>query len=139
MKSRMAMPFLGANSASKFAMEAFTDVLRMELRRWGISVLIVEPSYQATPIWEKAVENKAVKDFPQQAYDLYACAIAAACESAINSGKAGIQADFVARAVAHALTANRPKTRYLVGRDAKLAAVVSKFLPDRIRDRLLAQ
>jgi NAD(P)-dependent dehydrogenase (short-subunit alcohol dehydrogenase family) len=131
---RMAMPFLGANSASKFAMEAFTDVLRMELRPWGISVSIVEPTYVATPIWERAVGNEALRRFPQQAYDLYGSAIAAAGKSAIKSGKAGIATDVVAKAVVHALTAKRPKTRYLVGRDAKFVAVLIKFLPDRIRD-----
>jgi len=133
---RMAMPFLGSNSASKFAMEAFTDVLRMELRPWGISVSIIEPGYVATPIWEKAVAvaNKSARNLPQQAHVLYGEAIAAAGKSAIKSGKAGIQAEVVAQAVAHALTAKRPKTRYLVGRDAKFVAVLIKFLPDRIRD-----
>lgn len=135
---KMAMPFLGSNSASKFAMEAFTDVLRMELRPWGISVSIIEPTYVATPIWEKAVENETLRDFPQQAYELYGSALTAACKSALRSGKAGIPAEAVAKAVVHALTAKRPKTRYLVGRDARLAAVVSKFLPDRMRDWILA-
>lgn len=134
---KMAMPFLGTNSASKFAMEAFTDVLRMELQPWGISVSIVEPGYVATPIWEKAVANKSARNLPQQALTLYGEALAAACKSAIKSGKAGIPSELVAKTVAQALTEKRPKTRYLVGRDAKLAAVVSKFLPDRMRDWIL--
>ncbi len=133
---KMAMPFLGANCASKFAMEAFTDVLRMELKPWGISVSIIEPSYVVTPIWEKAVAttNKAIKDLPPQAKDLYGSTLAAACESAIKSAKTGVSAELVAEAVVNALTTKRPKTRYLVGQEAKFLAVMIKFLPDRIRD-----
>ena len=51
---RSATPFLGAYNISKFALEGFTDVLRMELRPWGISVSIIEPGAIATPIWEKS-------------------------------------------------------------------------------------
>ncbi|MEA5568502.1 SDR family NAD(P)-dependent oxidoreductase [Anabaena sp. UHCC 0399] len=136
---KMAMPFLGSNSAAKFAMEAFTDVLRMELQPWGISVSIIEPSYVATPIWERAVTttNKTVKDLPPEAKDLHGTAIAAACESVIKSGKNGISADMVAQSVVNALTTKRPKTRYLVGKEAKFVDLMIKFLPDRIRDRVI--
>ncbi|MBO3462734.1 SDR family NAD(P)-dependent oxidoreductase [Aetokthonos hydrillicola Thurmond2011] len=138
---KVAVPFLGSNCAAKFGMEALTDVLRMELRPWGISVSIIEPGYVATPIWDKVVSigNETAANLPPYERNLYSGAIASACKSILKSSKAGIQADFVAKAVAHALTSKNPKTRYLVGRDAKLAALVSKFLPDRVLDRVIAQ
>ncbi len=138
---RAVTPFVGAYAASKFAMEAVTDSLRMELRPWGISVSIVEPGSIATPIWDKA--NVAADEFeeklPQEGHDLYDPAIAALRKAANELARAGIPPSAVAKAVAHALTAEKPKTRYLVGRDARIRAALSTVLPDRMVDWLVTQ
>jgi len=138
---RMATPFLGAYAASKFAMEAFTDSLRMELQPWGISVSIVEPGSIATPLWEKgqAAADEIDRKLPQTGHDLYDPAVAAMRRVADKLARSAIPPSAVAKAVAHALTAKRPKTRYLVGRDAKLQAAVAKLVPDRMRDWLIVQ
>jgi NAD(P)-dependent dehydrogenase (short-subunit alcohol dehydrogenase family) len=138
---RVAMPFIGPYAASKFALEALTDSLRVELRPWGIEVSIVEPGPIATPIWEKslALADALVRDLPQRGHDLYGSAIATAREAEINYGKTGIPPDKVAQTVAHALTARRPKTRYLVGRGLWLAVLFTKFIPDRLRDWLITR
>ena len=138
---RMATPFLGAYAASKFAMEAFTDSLRMELQPWGISVSIVEPGSIATPLWEKgqAAADEIDRKLPQTGHALYDPAVAAMRRVADKLARAAIPPSAVAKAVAHALTAKRPKTRYLVGRDAKLQAAVAKLVPDRMRDWLIVQ
>jgi len=139
---RMATPFLGAYGASKFALEALTDALRVELRPWGISVSIVEPGSIATPIWEKSKAAAAMieENLPRQVNDrmqkLYGPSIVAMRKAADRIARAAIPADFVAQAVVHALTAKRPKTRYLVGRDARLRAILAKFVPDRVGDTL---
>ncbi len=137
---RSSSPIIGPYSASKFAMEAITDALRVELRPWGISVSIIEPGNVATPIWDKslAATDEILRKLPQHARDLYGPAITAVREIAVNAPKIGISPDIVARAVAHALTAEKPKTRYLVGRDAKFR-VLLEFLPDRFRDWLIAR
>lgn len=136
---KVATPFFGPYAASKFAMEALTDALRMELRPWGISVSIVEPGAIATPIWEKSrrAAEEIVRNLPAEAHALYDRALIAVREIADRGGKAAIPADSVARAVAHALTAKKPKSRYLVGSDAKFLAALAKFVPDRLRDRLI--
>jgi NAD(P)-dependent dehydrogenase (short-subunit alcohol dehydrogenase family) len=138
---RMATPFIGAYCASKFALEGATDSLRQELRPWGISVSIVEPGSIATPIWEKGVAaaDKLDEKLPQRAHDLYDTAVAAMRRVVDKRTGAGIPPDEVAKAVAHALTAKRPKTRYLVGLDARLPAIFAKILPDRVRDGLVAR
>ena len=138
---RMATPFLGPYCASKFAMEALTDSLRMELRPWGIPVSIVEPGSIATPIWEKALAeaDELEKKLPQRARDLYEPSIAAMRGAAVKLAQAGSPADEVAKRVAHALTAKRPKTRYLVGRNALVEAALARLVPDRVRDGLIAR
>jgi NAD(P)-dependent dehydrogenase (short-subunit alcohol dehydrogenase family) len=138
---RLATPFLGPYSASKFAMEAISDAERIELRPWGLHVAIVEPGSIATPIWEKgqAEADRLERLLPPQAHALYDAAIAAMRALARETAARGIPPDAVARVVAHALTSNRPRTRYLVGLDARVQALLAKALPDRLRDALLVR
>jgi len=138
---RSAMPFVGPYSASKFALEALTDVMRLELRSWGIHVSIVEPGAVESRIWDKgrqrAVQMEAVAS--PEAKACYGEAVAGVREAIARAERHAIPARAVARAVAHALRAARPKTRYLVGLDARLRAVLAAWLPDRVQDWLLAK
>jgi NAD(P)-dependent dehydrogenase (short-subunit alcohol dehydrogenase family) len=135
---RAAAPFLGPYSASKFALEALTDTLRMELHPWGIEVVIVEPGTIATPIWEKSrrLAEDVSRRLPPEALKLYGRGIAGVQRWIEGAERKGAPPSMVARAVEHALTAEKPKTRYLVGRDARLRAAL-QYLPDRLRDRLI--
>ena len=136
---RAAMPVMGPYSASKFALEALTDALRLEVQQWGIQVSIVEPGAIATPIWTKsgakAEELETVTS--EELKSLYAGVIAGVRSRVAEAAARAIPPDAVAQAVEHALTAVRPRTRYLVGRDAKIRALMIKLLPDRLSDRLM--
>ncbi|MDF5711558.1 MAG: SDR family oxidoreductase [Nostoc sp. S4] len=136
---RSPTPFLGAYNASKFALEALTDVMRMELRPWGISVSIIEPGSIATPIWNKSLTQAEIgrEKLPQSALNLYGQAMENVRHKMQVIASKGISPDMVAQAVVHALTANKPKTRYLIGQDAKIGAVLKHILPDRLHDRLI--
>ncbi|HWQ24196.1 MAG TPA: SDR family oxidoreductase, partial [Gaiellaceae bacterium] len=136
---RSALPFLGPYAASKHALEAVADSLRVELRPWGIEVSIVEPASIATAIWEKGAAHAAELGaaVPPERAGLYAEQVARFRQVALSRGP-GADPDEVARAVEHALTAARPRARYVVGRDARLRAWIER-LPTRLRDRLLAR
>ncbi|HEY6962031.1 MAG TPA: SDR family oxidoreductase [Gaiellaceae bacterium] len=131
---RSALPFLGAYAMSKFALEAMADSLRLELQPWGIHVAIVEPGTIATPMWTKP--QRAFDESAAEAAERYGARIEKFRRLAAKRSSAGVPPVEVAKAVEHALTADPPRTRYLVGRDAKLRAGVQK-LPDRLRDRAL--
>ena len=137
----MATPFTGAYSASKFALEAMTDALRLEVAPWGISVSIVEPGAVATPIWEKSAQTAETMlgSVPPEALVLYADAIEAVKRTAAEAAKRAVDPVDVARIVEHALTAAKPRTRYVVGREAKIRAAMALIIPDRIRDNLVAK
>ncbi|MEE8346178.1 MAG: SDR family oxidoreductase [Dehalococcoidia bacterium] len=139
MNGKLAAPFVGPYCASKFAMEALTDSLRVELRPWRISVSMVEPGFIATPIWNKsqATENEIFKGLPQEGHDLYAPALAAMREMFDGATRNATPPGAVAKAVAHALTARTPKTRYVVGRNARRVTALARLVPDRIRDWLV--
>jgi len=136
---RAAMPVMGPYSASKFALEALTDALRLEVQQWGIQVSIVEPGAIATPIWTKsgakAEELETVTS--EELKRLYAGVIAGVRARVAEAAARAIPAEAVSDAVVHALTAAVPKTRYLVGKDAKVRALMIKLLPDRWSDRLM--
>jgi NAD(P)-dependent dehydrogenase (short-subunit alcohol dehydrogenase family) len=136
---RSALPFLGPYAASKHALEALADSLRVELSPFGIAVSIVEPGSIATPIWRKGADRaqELSAGFEPARAALYAPAVARFREVALSRGL-GVDPDVVAKAVEHALIASRPKARYLVGRDAHLRAWIER-LPTRLRDRVLAR
>jgi NAD(P)-dependent dehydrogenase (short-subunit alcohol dehydrogenase family) len=134
---RSSLPFLGAYAASKHALEAVTDALRVELRPFGIEVSIVQPASIATPIWTKGGENvrRLLEALPPDVLTLYGERMAAFRNAAAAVAERAEPTDEVAKVVEHALTAERPKTRYLVGRAARRRSRVER-LPDRLRDRV---
>jgi len=133
----VAAPFVGPYSASKFALEAFSDSLRLEVRRWGIFVSLVEPGAIATAIWDKAgmVIADLIKKAPQGEIELYGSAI----ESMRGRfAQHGIPAEEAAKVVARALTAGKPNARYPVGLEGRIVSLFRR-LPDGLRDWVIAR
>jgi NAD(P)-dependent dehydrogenase (short-subunit alcohol dehydrogenase family) len=134
---RSALPFLAPYAASKHALEAVADSLRLELKPFGIPVSIVEPGSIRTAIWGRSAAraDELAATMDSEVAELYAERVAAFRSVALKRGEGGAPADRVAEVVEEALTAERPHARYLVGRDAKLRAGFER-LPDRLRDRI---
>jgi NAD(P)-dependent dehydrogenase (short-subunit alcohol dehydrogenase family) len=138
---RIAFPLNGAYHAAKFGVEAVGDVFRQELRPWDISVAIVEPGSIDTPIWERGAQNAdeiEARAHPEQEA-LYGKAIASFRKVVQDLADRGIPPEKVAEAISHALEAGRPRTRYLVGLDAKVQARLKILLPTRLFDRIVAR
>jgi NAD(P)-dependent dehydrogenase (short-subunit alcohol dehydrogenase family) len=137
---RLATPFIGAYTASKFAIEALTDSLRLELQPWGIHVVLIEPGAIATSVFESAKRPSydILDALPAEYRDLYGGAVDNFMAWSERTIKAGKPPQVVAHAVERALTAARPKTRYLVGSDAKIQVVIAR-MPDRLKDWMLAR
>ena len=137
----IASSMLGAYNASKFALEAVTHTLRQELKPWGIEVIAIEPGRIATPIWStaSATADRMLDSMPAEAVELYGPSIQGARDMAAAASKGGLAPERVAEVIEKALTVRRPRTRYPVGTDAKLGAVLMARLPDRTRDRLLSR
>lgn len=133
-----ALPFVAPYSVSKFAMEAITDALRLELKPWGIHVSIIEPGSVATPIWDKSrhASEMLLQAMPPKMMTLYGDAMSALQNASLRSAGRGIHPNAVADAVIHALTARRPRTRYPVGLDSRMRRVFN-YLPDRLKDWII--
>lgn len=136
-----ATPFLGWYGASKFALEALTDALRMELQPWGIEVCSIEPGAIATPVWERSARlaEQVSREADPERLALYETAMARVRDVIQQAADRAIAASAVAQVVGEALTVVRPKTRYLVGTDAKFRAWMKQLCSDRMQDRLVAR
>lgn len=136
---RLSMPLLGAYSASKFALEAAADALRLELAPWRIPVVLVEPGQTDTDMWRTAdtmaEETEAAMD-PQHRR-LYADHIAGLKKRIPVAQRMAVPTDRVTDVVLEALTAARPRARYVVGAMNRAQLALVQALPTRARDRLL--
>lgn len=137
---RFPVPFLAAYSASKAAVAALCDSMRGELRPWGIHVALIEPGSIRTPIWDKGLSeiDASMEKWPEQALSFYGDVIPRMRKITEQTASRAIPPDRVAQAVEHALTARRPRTRYIVGTDARAQAVIRR-IPDRPRDFMVAR
>jgi NAD(P)-dependent dehydrogenase (short-subunit alcohol dehydrogenase family) len=136
---RVATMLMGPYNASKFAIEAIGESLRSELRPWDISVSVVEPGAVKTAIWDKARQqaDHLEQALPEEGKTRYARHIAAIRKAIEMQDRQGVSPDKVAAAVEHALFSPRPKTRYLVGTDARVQALLVRLLPDRPREAII--
>ena len=134
---RIAMPLLGALSASKAGLEAMSNALRLELAPWNIPVVVVEPGSTETAIFTKAgaAERASREQAGADRVALYRGHLAA-YEKASARFKPG-PVEKVAEVIVRAVEASRPKRRYTVGDARTLGAVLTR-LPAGLRDRVLS-
>lgn len=135
----VATPFFGPYNASKFALEAISDCLRVELRPWGIKTITIEPGSIATEIWASGTKtSREVRErMKPEAEGLYGKAMEATERASAETGARGIPAQQAAETIQNALDAGRPRARYIIGRDAYAMAGAKLLLPARAFDWVL--
>jgi NAD(P)-dependent dehydrogenase (short-subunit alcohol dehydrogenase family) len=133
---RVAMGFTAPYAASKHAIEAIGDALRVELRSSNVQVALVEPGSVATPIWDKSRAQGDGLSVPAELAAQYGHVPAAMNKVLEDTERRGIPPEQVAATIERALTARRMKARYLIGRDAKAMLLARRLLPDHVFDRV---
>jgi NAD(P)-dependent dehydrogenase (short-subunit alcohol dehydrogenase family) len=134
---KVATPFLAPYAASKHAIEAIGDALRLELRTSNVSVALIEPGSVATPIWDKGRADAQRISIPAELDEFYGRVPETLSKVLDETEKRGIPPEQVAQAIERALTERRMKARYLVGRDARGLLLIRRLLPDAWFDRVL--
>jgi NAD(P)-dependent dehydrogenase (short-subunit alcohol dehydrogenase family) len=146
MGGKLVFPGGGAYHATKFAVEAFSDALRWEVRGFGVQVSIIEPGLITTRFGETAAGSISDGDGgeqPADADDPYAsfnAAVGAATVGIYEGGplqRLGGGPETVARAIERAISARRPKTRYKVTASARLALAQRRLVTDRAWDAIM--
>ena len=145
MGGKLVFPGGGAYHATKFAVEAFSDALRWEVRGFGVQVSIIEPGLITTRFGETAAGSISDGDQAEPAdsddpYASFNAAVGAATVGIYEGGplqKLGGGPETVARAIERAISARRPKTRYKVTASARLALAQRKLVTDRAWDAMM--
>ncbi|WP_263359391.1 SDR family oxidoreductase [Acidicapsa ligni] len=130
---RMGFPGLGSYAASKFALEAWTETLRMEVESLGIEVVLIEPGAFETDIWGR---NAIVSEGTMDAKSPNAERIAR-WRKRFENPKVRPDAQEVANAIARVLDDPKPKLRYVFGPDAKMGLRMRRWLPWSIYERMV--
>jgi NAD(P)-dependent dehydrogenase (short-subunit alcohol dehydrogenase family) len=140
LSGRVATPLFGPYNASKFALEGMADAMRIELAPWGIRVVVVEPGQTDTDLWRKADRDldETVAGLSPTHRELYAEHIAGIRKTIPRNQRAARPVDGVAAAVEKALTAPRPRARYVVGVSAQAQAFLADVTPTAVLDRVVA-
>ena len=132
---KIASPFLGAYSASKFALEGFSEALRRELILYGIDVIIIGPGSVVTPIWDKAEQM----DVSLYENTKFAASSKKFLDYALKKGRAGYPAEAVGKLIFKALTTAKPRVRYPIVPNHFFDWTVANLLPKRVIDNILAK
>jgi NAD(P)-dependent dehydrogenase (short-subunit alcohol dehydrogenase family) len=132
---RVAMAFTAPYAASKHAVEAIGDALRVELRTSDVQVALVEPGSVATPIWDKGRAEAEDFEVPDELRQQYGHIPEAIDRMLRSTGERGVPPEQVAETIERALTARRMRARYVVGRDARAMIAIRRLLPDLVFDR----
>jgi NAD(P)-dependent dehydrogenase (short-subunit alcohol dehydrogenase family) len=137
----ISTPMTGAYNASKFAVEAIADAWRLELRPWGVKVVLVEPAMTDTDLWRKAPETLEAEaaEMSAEHRELYAKHLDGMRKTVPRMQKMAKPVDTVAATIEKALTATRPRARYPVGADVRVQAALSGVTPDRVKDAAFAR
>ena len=135
---RLSVPYIGPYSASKFALRALSDALRVELAPAGIAVSLIEPGSVKTPIWSKGRDAKdrivATLHGTQRAH--YHAAVETVVSATEGEEQTGMPVEIVAGAIVHALTSPKPRAHYLLGGPARMGSILA-LLPPAWRDRAM--
>jgi short-subunit dehydrogenase len=139
MGGRFVFPLGGYYHATKYAVEALTDALRMEVKAFGIDVALVEPGVTRSEFVEKSTDSEGMGGRPDSPYAAMRASVSASNNEAYSNRMMSASAQSVAEVVASAVAADRPRTRYLLTPAAKVMAATHTVAGDRVWDRLMAR
>lgn len=136
--AHIAIPFFGLLNATKAAFGLLSDAMRLELRPFGIRVSTVEPGSIHTPAVDKTLGNveEVIRSLDPAGEARYGAMMRQFTRRAYKREMAGSAPEVVAESVHHALTAKRPRIRYVVGKDARLLSILPKVVPERALDHI---
>jgi short-subunit dehydrogenase len=139
MGGRFTFPLGGYYHATKYAVEALTDALRMEVTAFGVDVALVEPGITRSSFVEKSTESDGMGGEPESPYAALRASVSRSNTEAYTNRMVSVSAESVAQVVTSAVAADRPRTRYLLTPAAKVMAATHAVAGDRVWDRLMAR
>jgi NAD(P)-dependent dehydrogenase (short-subunit alcohol dehydrogenase family) len=141
LNGRVSIPMSAVYNSSKFALEALADSLRVELRPWGVRVILVEPGCIDTDPWREMMSllDQIAAGMPADRRESYAPHLAGQREVVKRLQAQTRPPEIVATAVERALTRRRPPSRMIVGMDAQGLVAMRTALPTPVMDAMWAR
>jgi len=139
MGGRMTFPLGGYYHATKYAVEALSDALRMEVKPFGVQVVVIEPGVTRSAFEETISGSDALATHDGSPYPTMRAAVTKANTEAYGNRMMSASSESVAQVITAAIAADKPRTRYLLTPAAKLMAATHTVAGDRVWDRLMAQ
>lgn len=131
----------GAYNGSKFAIEGIADALRMEVKPWGINVVLIEPSNTATDMWGDAMEmfENTTSHLTEAQKELYKGHVAGMRKAVKELQDSAVPVAGVVDDIVKGLTAEKPRARYIVGIPNRAQIALAGVLPTRVLDKVLSK
>ncbi|KYG61024.1 hypothetical protein AZI85_08670 [Bdellovibrio bacteriovorus] len=138
---QISTPFLSPYCSSKFALRSFNDSLRRELLPLGVKVVLFEPGPVRTEIWSKSISHSEdqQKGMSDEMRKVYGPQLEALKQGVLETVKTAIPVEDVTKAMLHAIESKKPERYYLLGKNVKIFALMSRFLPAALIDRMMMQ
>ena len=135
----LSFPYLGIYSATKYALEAVSDSLRMELSRWNIPVCNIYPDVVKTPIFDKSIplSYKRIELYNQEKQDLYRKEYDAFIKVIYKLVSKGVEPDVIAKCILKCLNSKKPKISYFPEANGKITLILKKICSKKVLDRFL--
>jgi NAD(P)-dependent dehydrogenase (short-subunit alcohol dehydrogenase family) len=135
----MPGPMIAAYQAAKAAFEAVSDSMRIEFSPFGVHVSAIAPGSISTPMLNRSPDqlNRLAAALPKSLQPVYADALRAFAKTVASAQRFSTSPAKASLTILRAVAAPRPRTRYLIGTDAKLSAFLKRNLPDRWMDAII--
>jgi NAD(P)-dependent dehydrogenase (short-subunit alcohol dehydrogenase family) len=135
----MPGPMIAAYQAAKAAFEAVSDSMRIEFSPFGVHVSAIAPGSISTPMLKQSSDklNRIADALPKSLQPLYSYALRSFAKTTVTSARFSTSPAKASLTILRAVTAPRPRTRYLIGTDAKIVAFLKRSLPDRWMDAIV--
>jgi len=135
---RLATPYVGPYSASKFALRSLSDSMRIELAPAGISVSLIEPGSVKTPIWQKGRDNQKqlYENLGENPRAHYRRALESVVNATNHEERTAMPVDVVSQSIYHALTDAKPKLQHILGFPARMGSIIAS-LPAGLRSLIM--
>ncbi len=134
---RLATPVMGVYAASKHALEAISDSLRLELAPFGVRVVVIEPASSPTQIWKTSLQRALERWGTRISGNVYEPLLRGTIKTVEKSSITGFPAQLFADLVLKILNSHHPRARYAIPAFAKAALLAHHLLPQALWDRLI--
>ena len=135
----VSLPYLGIYSATKFALEAISDSLRLELKKWNIPVSVIYPDVVKTPIFDKSIplSYQKIESNDSEKQKLYKNEFDNFVKAINKMVSKGVEPEVIAKCILECLQSKKPKISYIPEKNGKITFLLKRLASKKMLDKIL--